>query len=142
MSSMLGPLNASAPGTVNTKFGMCGFALALREDMRPHNVGVSTVFPGYISDAGNHGSSATVPCSPTPAPPCHAESAPAHHRTWHARPYEPSRITSPKWTIAPLSLRLGARLGGTAPDLTAAIQRRLGVNKTTERLAEGERDKR
>ena len=35
-----------------TKFGMRGFALALREDMRPHNVGVSTVFPGFIRDAG------------------------------------------------------------------------------------------
>jgi hypothetical protein len=44
--------------------------------------------------------------------------------------------------VAPLSLRLGARFGGTAPCLTAAIQRRLDVNKTTERLAEGERDKR
>ena len=44
--------------------------------------------------------------------------------------------------VAPLSLRLGARFGGTAPGLTAAIQRRLDVNKTTERLAEGERDKR
>jgi hypothetical protein len=44
--------------------------------------------------------------------------------------------------VAPLSLRFGARFGGTAPGLTAAIQRRPGVNKATERLVEGERDKR
>src|SRR5436305_6316736 len=35
-----------------TKFGLRGFALGLREDLRPHHVGVSTVLPGFISDAG------------------------------------------------------------------------------------------
>ena len=35
-----------------TKFGLRGFALGLREDLRPHGVGVSVVLPGFISDAG------------------------------------------------------------------------------------------
>ncbi|HEU4703006.1 MAG TPA: SDR family NAD(P)-dependent oxidoreductase, partial [Conexibacter sp.] len=35
-----------------TKFGMRGFALALREDLKPSGVGVSTIFPGFIRDAG------------------------------------------------------------------------------------------
>ncbi|MBI4821037.1 MAG: SDR family NAD(P)-dependent oxidoreductase [Deltaproteobacteria bacterium] len=35
-----------------TKFGMRGFAFALREDLREHGVGVSTVFPGFIRGAG------------------------------------------------------------------------------------------
>ena len=35
-----------------TKFGLRGFALGLREDLRGSGVGVSTVFPGFISDAG------------------------------------------------------------------------------------------
>ena len=35
-----------------TKFGLRGFALGLREDLRTHGVGVSVVLPGFISDAG------------------------------------------------------------------------------------------
>lgn len=35
-----------------TKFGMRGFALGLREDLRDRGVGVSTVFPGFIRGAG------------------------------------------------------------------------------------------
>src|SRR5207302_648948 len=34
------------------KFGLRGFALGLREDLRPHGVGVSLVLPGFIRDAG------------------------------------------------------------------------------------------
>ena len=35
-----------------TKFGLRGFALCLRDDLRPHGVGVSVVSPGSIRDAG------------------------------------------------------------------------------------------
>ncbi len=35
-----------------TKFGLRGFALALREDLRGTGVGVSVVMPGMIRDAG------------------------------------------------------------------------------------------
>src|SRR5262249_29155565 len=35
-----------------TKFGLRGFALALREDLRGTPVGVSVVAPGFIRDAG------------------------------------------------------------------------------------------
>ena len=53
ISSMSGK-TASVGGSVYsaTKFGLRGFALGLREDLRGTGVGVSTVFPGFISDAG------------------------------------------------------------------------------------------
>ena len=35
-----------------TKFGLRGFALALRTDLAPKGVGVSLVSPGFIRDAG------------------------------------------------------------------------------------------
>ena len=55
---------ASARGSIYsaTKFGLRGFALGLREDLRDAGVGVSTVFPGFISDAGMfHESGAELP---------------------------------------------------------------------------------
>lgn len=35
-----------------TKFGLRGFALGLRQDLIPHGVGVTTIYPGFIRDAG------------------------------------------------------------------------------------------
>jgi short-subunit dehydrogenase len=35
-----------------TKFGLRGFALALRADLRPKGIGVSLVSPGFVRDAG------------------------------------------------------------------------------------------
>lgn len=44
--------------------------------------------------------------------------------------------------VAPLGLRLGARLGGIAPVLSAAVQRRAGGQRVARGLAEGQRGKR
>lgn len=45
-----------------TKFGLRGFALALRADLAPSGVGVTTIFPGFIRDAGMfHESGAKLP---------------------------------------------------------------------------------
>ena len=53
ISSLSGKV-ASGGGSVYsaTKFGIRGFAFALREDLRETGVGVTTVFPGFISEAG------------------------------------------------------------------------------------------
>jgi uncharacterized protein len=53
MSSLAG--KAATPGTAlynASKFGLRGFASALRADVRTTGVGVSAVFPGFIRDAG------------------------------------------------------------------------------------------
>lgn len=45
----------ASPGTsmyAATKFGMRGFALSLRAELHGSGVGVSTIFPGFIRDAG------------------------------------------------------------------------------------------
>jgi short-subunit dehydrogenase len=53
ISSISGKVATAGQSLYNaTKFGMRGFALALRGDLEPHGVGVSTVFPGFIRDAG------------------------------------------------------------------------------------------
>ena len=53
ISSLSGKAASPASSVYSaTKFGLRGFALGLREDLRPHGVGVSVVLPGFIRDAG------------------------------------------------------------------------------------------
>ncbi|MFC4054590.1 SDR family NAD(P)-dependent oxidoreductase [Actinomadura syzygii] len=116
-----------------TKFGMRGFALALREDLRPHGVGVSTVFPGFIRDAGMFADAGvTLPRGVGTRTPRDVARA-----TVRAVERNIAEVD-----VAPLSLRLGARLGGVAPALSAAVQRRAGGPRITRALAQGQRDKR
>jgi short-subunit dehydrogenase len=116
-----------------TKFGIRGFALALREDMRPHGVGVSAVFPGFIRDAGMFADSqATLSRGIGTRSPEDVAAA-----TIRAIDKNIAEVD-----VAPLSLRLGAVLGGVAPGLSAALQRRVGGDATMAAAAEGLRDKR
>ncbi|WP_028811988.1 SDR family NAD(P)-dependent oxidoreductase [Streptomyces flavidovirens] len=134
ISSLSGKTASAQSSLYNaTKFGMRGFALALREDMRPHNVGVSTLFPGYISEAGMFADSgATLPRGVGTRSPKDVARA-----TIRAIENNVAEVD-----VAPLNLRLIALLGGAAPSLTAAIQRRIGADKTTEQLVRGQRHKR
>src|SRR6201999_2237670 len=53
MSSLSGKAAAPASSIYSaTKFGLRGFGLALRQDLRRDRVGVSVILPGFISDAG------------------------------------------------------------------------------------------
>lgn len=53
ISSIAGRLATAGASLYSaTKFGLRGFALALRGDLAPHGVGVTTIFPGFIRDAG------------------------------------------------------------------------------------------
>lgn len=53
ISSISGKVATAGQSLYNaTKFGLRGFALALRGDLEGRGVGVSTVFPGFIRDAG------------------------------------------------------------------------------------------
>jgi uncharacterized protein len=53
ISSMSGLIaSASTPLYSATKFGLRGLSLGLRADLGPHGIGVTTVFPGFIRDAG------------------------------------------------------------------------------------------
>ena len=61
-SSRRWPARSRAPGSSvysATKFGMRGFGYALGEELRGTGVGVTTVFPGFIRDAGMFAESGT-----------------------------------------------------------------------------------
>jgi short-subunit dehydrogenase len=116
-----------------TKFGLRGFAQSLREDLRPRGVGVSTVFPGFIRDAGMfHDSGAKLPVyvrTKTPEDVARAVIKAIEH--------DRSEVD-----VAPLEMRVGAALAGVAPEAVAIVQRRLGANELATKVTDAQRDKR
>ena len=134
VSSLSGKV--ASPGSAlysATKFGLRGFALGLREDLDGTGVGVTTVFPGFIRDAGMfHDSHAKLPSFVgTKTPEEVAEAV--------AQGIERGRL---EVDVAPLPLRIGAVAGGIAPAAVGAIQRRLGGAEVAKSLAAGQRGKR
>jgi uncharacterized protein len=116
-----------------TKFGLRGFALGLREDMREHGVGVSTVFPGFISDAGMfHEAGVKLPGYVATRTPEQVADA-------VVRAIEGNRA---EVDVAPLGLRLGAAAAGLFPEVSGRLQRRLGSDRIATGLADAQRDKR
>lgn len=116
-----------------TKFGLRGFALGLREDLRDRGVGVSTVFPGFIRDAGMF-ADANVEL-----PKGVATRSPEDVAVGVVKAIESNRA---EVDVAPLSLRAGAVAAGVAPQLAANVSRLLGNARVTKQLAAGQRDKR
>ena len=133
--SSLSGLAASGGGSVYsaTKFGLRGFAHALRDDLRDSGVGVSVVLPGFIREGGMfHESGTRLPrFVGTRTPEDVAEAV--------ARAIEDDRA---EIGVAPLGLRAGAAFGGLMPELSARIQRRLGGGRIAQDMARGQRDKR
>jgi short-subunit dehydrogenase len=126
---------ASARGSVYsaTKYGLRGFALGLREDLRDSGVGVSTVFPGFISDAGMfHESGAKLPGYVALRTPDDVAAA-----VIKAIEHNRSEID-----VAPLGLRLGTAVAGVLPEVSGRLQRKLGSLDIAEAMAEGQKDKR
>jgi short-subunit dehydrogenase len=134
MSSLQGraPTIGASP-YVATKFGLRGFALSLREDLRPHKIGVSVILPGFISDAGLFADAGVrLPIGVRTRPPADVTSA-------VFRAIERNRA---EVDVAPFSLRLGATLAGLVPDVAAAVSRLMGSERIAAEYAEGQRDKR
>jgi short-subunit dehydrogenase len=116
-----------------TKFGLRGFAQGLREDMRPRGIGVSTVLPGFIRDAGLfHDSGGQVPAYVgTKTPEDVAKAV--------VSAIEDDRA---EVVVAPPFLRIGSAVAGLAPDLAARAQRRLGADQIASSVTAGQRAKR
>src|SRR4029079_9081054 len=134
MSSLSG--RAGAPGSSvysATKFGLRGFALALREDLVPKGVGVSVILPGFIRDAGMfHDTGAKLP-------PYVGTKRPEDVGRAVVKAIEHDRA---EIEVAPVALRAGATLAALAPGPVGAIQRRLGAQATADAIGRGQRDKR
>lgn len=116
-----------------TKFGLRGFAQGLRADLRACDVGVSVVFPGFISEAGMFADSGTqLPKNMGTKTPDDVAAA-----TLRA-----IRANRGEVDVAPASLRVGTVLAGIAPEISATISRRLGSERIAADMHAGQLDKR
>lgn len=131
MSSLSGKVTAPRSSMYSaTKFGLRGFALGLREDLRAHDVGVSAIFPGFISDAGMfvQAGSPALPLGITTRSPEQVAGA-------VIRSIERNRA---EVDVAPLSLRFGATFAGVAPQIAATFSRIAGSSKIATEMAENQ----
>jgi short-subunit dehydrogenase len=134
ISSLAGKAAAPASSIYSaTKFGLRGFALGLREDLRHHGVGVSVVLPGFISDAGMFAeANVELPRGVGTRTPEQVAGA-------VVQAVERDRA---EIEVAPLGLRLGANFASVAPAVAASVQRKIGGGRVASDLAAGQSDKR
>jgi short-subunit dehydrogenase len=134
MSSLSG--KAATPGTSlynASKYGLRGFASALRGDLRTSGVGVSAIFPGFISDAGMF-ADADVKLPPgigtrSPQDVANAVVGAIEHNRGEV-------------DVAPLTMRASTIFAGLAPELAGKVARKVGSEDITREMAAGQRDKR
>jgi short-subunit dehydrogenase len=134
ISSMSGKIAAGGGSIYSaTKFGLRGFAAALRDELHGTGVGVSLISPGFVREAGLFAETGIK--------------LPAYVRTVSPRQVADAVVKGIERDrgdidVAPLALRVSAWLAAIAPDSVAAVGRRLGSVKMAERLAERQRGKR
>jgi short-subunit dehydrogenase len=134
ISSLNGRVTTPATSIYSaTKFGLRGFALGLRQDLRSDGVGVSVVMPGFISEAGMF-ADANVRL-----PPGVGTRTPTQVAAAVIRAVERNRA---EVDVAPLGLRVGATIAGVAPELAATVNRWAGAERVASELAKGHRSKR
>jgi len=127
---------AAAPASSlysGTKFGVRGFALGLREDLRPHGVGVSTVAPGFIREAGMYADAGVrLPFVVGTSTPDDVANAVIHA-------IERNRA---EIVVAPAQVRFGVSFASVAPQIAAAFSRWMGSDKIASEFAAAQADKR
>jgi short-subunit dehydrogenase len=127
---------ATAPGNPlyhATKFGLRGFAAAMRIDLHGSGLGVSCVLPGFIRDAGLYAESgARLPFGVGTRSP-----EDVGRGVVRAIEHDVGEVE-----VSSLPLRLGTVLWSVAPDLAAAVSRRLGSEQIAEAYERSMRAKR
>jgi short-subunit dehydrogenase len=134
ISSISGKVATAGQSLYNaTKFGMRGFALALRGDLEPHGVGVSTIFPGFIRDAGMFADTkVALPSGAGTRTP--EDVAVAVMRC--------VRRNHPELNVAAFEQVLGAGLFAVSPSIVSAITKASGGAKIAAAMSDAQKHKR
>jgi short-subunit dehydrogenase len=134
ISSLSGKTTTPRTSLYNaSKFGLRGFSGALRADLRASGVGVSAVFPGFISDAGMFADAGVK--LPTGV----GTKTPEDVANAVVKAIERNRG---EIDVAPLSLRASTAFAGLAPELAATVARRVGSEEISRQMEAGQRNKR
>jgi len=115
-----------------TKFGLRGFALGLREDLRGSGVGVSLVSPGFIRDAGMFADSKASPP---------AGMGTASPEEVGAAVVEAIEKDRGEITVAPFRQVRLAKFAGRHPELAGRLSNKAAV-KAGDEVARGQSEKR
>lgn len=125
--------SAKTPLYNATKFGLRGFALGFRGDLRGTGVGVSIVEPGFVRDAGMFvEGGGQLPRGVRTVSPDDVATG-----VLKAIDHDRAEVV-----VAPNELKVAAAVGGLFPELSARVQRRLGGDRVTDSLVDGQRTKR
>jgi short-subunit dehydrogenase len=134
VSSLAGKFASPLASLYNaTKFGLRGFALAQRAELRAAGVGVSVVCPGFIRDAGMFAD------ADVKLPTGVGTRSPQDVARAVAQAIERNRG---EVDVAPLPMRAGAIFGGIVPEVAAAVTRKSGGDEIAVSIAAGQGDKR
>jgi short-subunit dehydrogenase len=133
ISSLSGKVASSGASIYSaTKFGLRGFALALRCELYGTGIGCSVINPGFVRDAGMFADSGTK------LPPGMGTVSPQQVSSAVVKAIRKDRA---EIDVAPISLKLGALFGSLAPGISTAVQARLGAG-VSRQMVEGQRHKR
>ena len=115
-----------------TKFGLRGFALNLREDLRGSGVGVSVITPGAIREAGMFAESGAAP------PPGLGTGTPEQVASAVVRAIEHNKS---EISVAPVRQRALARFAMLVPEISGRLAGSVAA-KAADAVAAGQTDKR
>lgn len=133
ISSLAGKTASPRSSMYNaSKFGLRGFALAFRQDLRGSGVSASLVLPGFIREAGMFADAGTKP------PPGMGTGTPEQVGEAVVKAIEKDKA---EISVAPPQLRVLTGIAHCFPALGAFAQRGRG-EKISEELAEGQTEKR
>ena len=133
ISSLSGKVGSKgAPLYSATKYGLRGFAHALRSDLYRTGVGCSVINPGFVRDAGMFADAGAK------LPPGVGTVSPEQVA---AAVIKAVRSNRAEIDVAPVGLRLGATFGSLAPGISSAVQARFGAGISNQ-MVEGQRQKR
>jgi short-subunit dehydrogenase len=133
MSSLSGKAaTARASVYCATKFGLRGFALALREDLRGSGVGTSVIMPGAIRGAGMFADSGAA------APPLMGTGKPEQVGAAVVRAIERNRA---EISVAPIRQRALSAMAANAPELSGRVAGGTAT-RVADEIASGQTEKR